>query len=416
VRRLLAGAAVAGLGVLLCAPPAFAANPSTYDGSHITTPTQVDTSSPVIGAVIVRKAGANERVDVGTYFTTPDGLPDGCGPAGEKQLPTSTAPNGEPNALQSTAVGSAPCNGTYGIRIEATLTNRILGIKVDSATYPGSVQVAEPPANVSGVEGALDGTSVVLSWSRASGPAPDFKGYRIERRDGDGWTKLDTVGTNTSTFTDTTPPPEGGEISYRVLGRRSGPNGEVLSGGGGRVTVSVPVPTTTTPVTNPDGTPVTTVPGSSGSGGSGGTGSGGSGGTGSGGTGGTGTDGGRAPSRTGRTFNTVPRGTVGIGTKAPRIGTPQVSNIPDLTVGDNGFNETLDYGDQQLADGSEDGQDGLSSIYYGGAGGKGMAVPVATGFVLAAWAFHLRYLARAAKPAAKPAKRRRPVQPRGGWA
>ena len=39
----------------------------------------------------------------------------------------------------------------------------------------------------------------------------------------------------------------------------------------------------------------------------------------------------------------------------------------------------------------------------------GMAVPVATGFVLAAWAFHLRYLAKASKPAkVRAAPRHRP--------
>ena len=43
-----------------------------------------------------------------------------------------------------------------------------------------------------------------------------------------------------------------------------------------------------------------------------------------------------------------------------------------------------------------------------------MAVPVATGFVLFAWALHLRYLARAAKPAkAAPARRRRKPPTRG---
>jgi hypothetical protein len=88
-------------------------------------------------------------------------------------------------------------------------------------------------------------------------------------------------------------------------------------------------------------------------------------------------------------------------------------NVPGLlTDPDSGYKQELDYGDQQLAGGEDDG-DGLSSFTYEDGGGRGMAVPVATGLVLAAWAFHLRYLARAAKPTKK---RRHPVQPRGGWA
>ncbi len=122
------------------------------------------------------------------------------------------------------------------------------------------------------------------------------------------------------------------------------------------------------------------------------------------------TGGGKKPPTGGRTFSALPRGQVGVGTKAPRLGTPTGANIPDLLT-DDGFDEELDYGD---LGGGDESEDGLSSFYYEGAGGRGMAVPVATGFVLFAWAVHLRYLARAAKPAkAAPARRRRKPPTRG---
>jgi hypothetical protein len=161
----------------------------------------------------------------------------------------------------------------------------------------------------------------------------------------------------------------------------------------------VPVGTTTSVTTEGGGT-------GGGTGGTGGTG----GGTTGGGTGGAtgggagGTDGGTkvtTPStvkKSGRSFAPLSdRGQIGVGTKAPRLGTPSGSNIAALQTPDEGFDEELNYGD---GTNGGNGEDGLASIdYEDGAVGKGMAVPVATGFVFAAWAFHLRYLARAAKPA-----------------
>jgi hypothetical protein len=258
---------------------------------------------------------------------------------------------------------------------------------------------------------------VVLSWDKASAPAPDFLGYRIERAKGDSWEALKDVSPQTTSFTDTAPPPEGGVLSYRVRAMRDATGNPVLSSPSPEVPVTVP--TTGGTGGTDGGTPGT-------DGGTPGT-DGGTPGT----DGGTpGTDGststtkkpigtGKANPLGGRSFKPLPRGQLGTGTAAPRIGVPSSSNIPDLLEGDNGFDEELDYGDQLAGD--EGGEDGLSSFYYENDGGKGMAKPVAIGSVFLAWAFHMRFLAKAAKPttAATAGKRRgrsRRAKPQRGWA
>ena len=64
---------------------------------------------------------------------------------------------------------------------------------------------------------------------------------------------------------------------------------------------------------------------------------------------------------------------------------------------DTGFNEELPYdldgqGDDELA-GESPGSDPVSALP-----GRGLAIPIAVGLVLAVWALHLRFLARAARP------------------
>src|SRR5690606_13028872 len=119
---------------------------------------------------------------------------------------------------------------------------------------------------------------------------------------------------------------------------------------------------------------------------------------GAGGEGGGGEGGGGAPAPGGvPRSGPQPRGHTGVGTRAPRLGQPSQANFPPLlTPDDGGFEEEIDYGDRTLA--GEESGDELSSLFYEEDTGRGMAVPVATGFVLAAWAFHLRFLAKAAKP------------------
>lgn len=409
MKRLLAGAAAAGLGLGLALAPAAVAQesiPGPYTGSRITTPAAVATSSPAITAQIVRAYNGNlQTLDIKTFITTPGGLPSGCGSAGEVELRTTVTATSQPNTAASTATASTPCNGTYGIRVQATLRNRLGGSTVDRATLIGSVNVVVPPSAVTGVDSYVEGGAVKISWDPYPSPPSDFTGYLVQVQSGDSWATVGTIPAGTESFTDSSPPGEGA-ITYRVLARRAGPGDDVTCECGGRTTVEIPGATTST----------TAEPGQGGGGGSGG-GTGEPGGSTSGqtdsdGTGGDTTSTTKAPvassgGRTGggRSFSALPRGQVGVGTKAPRLGTPTGANIPGLLTPDEGFDEELDYGDQEL--GSGDAEDGLSSFYYEGAGGRGMAVPVATGFVLFAWAVHLRYLARAARPATA-------AVPRGG--
>lgn len=411
MRRRRAGAAAAGVALVLALAPSGQAQesiPPAYAGSRITTPAAVSTSSPAITADIVREYnGRLQGLHPKSFLIVPGDLPSGCGPTGEVLLDTVIEPPSKPNTTSTKAIASTPCNGSYGIRVEATLRNNFGGSAVDRVVLVGRVNVVAPPSAVSGVEASADGSTVRITWSSSAGSHPDFLGYRIQRQTGDGWTTLADVGRDDTSYSDGSPPSEG-RITYRVLARRSGPSGDVTCDCGGRTTIELQGSTTTS--TAPGGTDGGTTGGDGGTtGGSGGADGGTTGGGADGGTPGDGTtpttagSSGRTP-RGGRSFSALPRGQVGVGTKAPRLGTPTGANIPGLLTPDAGFDEELDYGDQEL--GSGDGEDGLSSFHYENAAGRGMAVPVATGFVLFAWAVHLRYLARAARPATAVAPRR----------
>lgn len=395
MRKLLAGTAAAALALLLLAP-AHAADsvPPELEGSRNTTPLASETASPTITALIHRKNNViGERIDAKTWFTTPAGLPAGCPAPGEVEVTNKATDSGEKNTALITAFGSAPCNGTYGVRIQATL------VRVGSdpvATFTSTVNVLVPPANLTGVSGVAEGANAVLSWPAVSPKPLDLIGYRILRYDGEDPTTIAEVGPEQLSFTDT--PPLGGRVTYQVLALRSGPGTKVPSAGGGKVTVELPVVTTTS--TTPPGTDGGTDSGATDGGATAGADGGATAGTDSGVTTTTAKGGGTVvtPPKNGggRSFAPLPRGQVGVGTKAPRLGVPSQSNV-DALLNDDGYDEELDYGG--LADGG--GEDGLSSVDYEEEGQqRGMAVPVATGFVLGAWAFHLRYLAKAAKPLA----------------
>ena len=166
----------------------------------------------------------------------------------------------------------------------------------------------------------------------------------------------------------------------------TGPEGNLDS-----VTLTAGDPTTsapgdTTPPTNPDGTPAPTVPGDP-----------------SVTTPATTADGKVIP----KVVNTRNRGRTGGGTPAPNLGRSTQSGLGvrlNPLAGeagseeDGGFGETLPFGDPSIDEEGALADDGGSSLFYEGGTGRGMAVPVAIGFVFFAWAIHLRFLARASKP------------------
>jgi hypothetical protein len=389
VRRLLAGAA-AGLALVLAAPLAGAQDsiPPSFEGSRETTDSSTTSDRPEIKARFIRdyhpEFPQQEQFYGRAWLTPPEGLPAGCPPATEQELADPNESGGdELYSIDVTATGSAPCNGTYRFRVMGVVDRRV--IADDVAVVTGTIDVVAPPGNITKISATLEGGAVRLTWSPLGSQPPDFLGYQVERGEADAWKPLARdLGPRATSFTDTSPPAGGGTI-YRVRARRAGPRGEVLSTGGATASVDLPGggSDTTAP---PDGSS-TSVPGTDG--GAGGGADGGAGGADGGGTGG---GGGGAP-RSGP----LARGRTGIGTKAPRLGTPSQANFPPLLTPDEGFDEEIDYGDRSLA-GEED--DELSSLFYEEDTGRGMAVPVATGFVLAAWAFHLRFLAKAARPAA----------------
>ena len=396
MRRLLAGAA-AGLALALAAPQAAAQDsiPATFNGSRETTPDLSGSASPELTARFVRRYNPGfpeyEQFSARTWLTTPAGLPAGCPAAGEQELSTSIAPGDEVFSTDTSATGSAPCNGTYAFRIMGIVDRQV--IADDVAVVHGTVDVAAPPANVAKAGATFESGSVTITWTPLSSTPPDFLGYRVERREGGEWKALTTnLGPNAKSFVDSSPP-SAAEAVYRVRARRSGPRGEVASVGGGTATVDLPGSGTGTTVPG-DGSS-TTVPGGGDGGADGGAGGADGGADGGTGTGADGGSGGSSGDRRGGSSGPQARGRTGIGTKAPRLGTPSQANFPPLLTPDAGFDEEIDYGDRSLA--GEEG-DELSSLFYEEDTGRGMAVPVATGFVLAAWAFHFRFLAKAARP------------------
>ena len=389
MRRWIAGAA-AGLGLLLAAPIAQGQDsvPAEWAGSRITTPTVVDTDHPVLSAVFVRawnKSVPGWKFVPTGWFTTPTGLPPECGAPGER--PVTMGPlteTGEPNAWSTSAVVDAPCNGTYTFKITATLTRPLT--PTSSLTLNGRVTVNAPPPEVKNVKAALEGTSVVLTWNAVSDPPPDFSGYRVERQEPSGkYTTIAGLGKSATTFTDASPPPEGGEVVYRVVALREGTNGAVSSDGGRSNPVNLPVPSSTTvPGATDAGT---TDGGTEGTAGTAGTGDG-------------TTEGGTAGETTGGTTRATPRFTTraqtGVGTRAPRLGIDSGSRSGLLLEPvDEGFDEEIDYG--QLPGDDESLGDDL--LVFDETSGRGLAVPIGIGAVLMGWGLHLFFLARAARPA-----------------
>ncbi|HJR26633.1 MAG TPA: hypothetical protein VJ804_14245, partial [Acidimicrobiales bacterium] len=244
MRRWIAGAA-AGLGLLLAAPVAGADGPQ-WNKSRITTPTSVTSESFVISAELFRAQNnlTGGSMKVTTSFTTPGGLRPQCGAPGTVPLGTNVQGNPNEQPWVSTAAHSVECNGTYSFEVVATFS-RPLAVD-DVKRLPGSITVNAPPPEVRSPKAVLEGGTVVLTWSAVSDPPPDFIGYRVERQEPSGkYAKIASLGTSATTFTDTSPPPEGGEVVYRVVALREGPNGEVPSDGGRTNAVNLPVPSTT---------------------------------------------------------------------------------------------------------------------------------------------------------------------------
>jgi len=410
-RRVFAGAAAVGLGLLVIAPRAFAddTTPSAnFAGSKLTTPASSSSTTFSVTSEWHHVGGGGSWTFM-TFVTAPSN-PSGCLAPGEAQIATTAQPV-TPDGQTTSAAVDVVCNGVYQYRVHAHFAN----LFTDDDELSSRITIAEPPPSVTKVKAtpSEDGSSVAISWTEPSNLPPDVSDYKIQRVVGSGApTDIGTVQTGHHTFTDKSLPAGQTQITYVVYVERPSPNGTLLSPSGGKVTAQIPSGTTSTTAPG-GGTGGTTGGGTAGTGGTGGTTGGGTGGTaGTGGTGG-GTGGTGGKPRTITNFAPLNRGDTGVGVAAPNLGRPSSDLSTSGLAGENdegSYSSQLPYG-QDSGDGlgSSDREDGLSSATYENGSGRGMAVPIAVGFVFAAWAFHLRFLAKASRPTARVAPRHGPA-------
>lgn len=396
-RRCLGTVAASGLVLLLLAPNALAETREItsgfWAGSKSTTPERVAIPDQPITALIKRGNTFVGLGDVVIVLNRAPGIPAACTVATGNVSRADSTSEGVPVS----AATNVTCNGAYPYTIDASDQPPLSGPR-NMPTIDAVLVVEVPPPAVTGVSASVpEGSrSVTVSWSATSSQSPDFLGYRIQRRLGSGqWVTVTATGKGSTSVVDTEVPADPGTYSYRVLGRRSGAgDNEVLSGEGNidKVTLTAGDPSTTT--TAGDGTTTPTNPDGSGGGSTGGS---------------------TTPSTTAdgklipRIVNSGKgRGRVTGGTPAPRLGSSTQDGLGVLLTpvpgeglageGDEGYNQELPFGDPNIDDGSLADEEEGSSIFIGGTGGRGMAIPVAVGFVFFAWAIHLRFLARASRP------------------
>jgi hypothetical protein len=376
--KRIAALVLALVGIALTAAPAAAdeqiPSGSAWGGSSVTRPEPV--TSSIVQLTINGRIQNNSDLSYGEPIVavTLSDAADGCqlAPSGPATRATLTGPTFTPNTVFPTwkryaytadLPFSPERNGDYSVFVCINGTRRL-----DTQAL-----VRLPAPTVTNLVASADGHDVDLAWDDVRSLAPDLAGYRVERSLGaDTFESVATIGPESPSYTDTTLPAAGGDVSYRVIAIRP----EVSDGAPSNVAEARYAPA-------PSGSGATGTGGDA-AGGSGG--ADGSGGAAGGGTSASGRLGGR-PSR--------PSGpTIAI----PRVGTPSRNFFPALLAPpvDTGFSEELPYDvdgeDSELA-ADEPGSDPTDALP-----GRGLVIPVATGLVLAVWALHLRFLARASRP------------------
>ncbi len=381
MRRRVGCIGLAAAALFLVGAPAQSQDSGSerWTGSTLDVAATVTAESTPVRATFTRDVPRS----VGIHIDTTGGAP-GCGPA-------QIIGGGRTPAI---AEGSLVfrCNGPYTVTAVAETTDDGPLTPHDSASRSRSISVAMPAPEVTNVVAVASGRAIQLSWDDMSGRAMDLSGYVVERSIGGGeFTEVAALGREATSFLDETLPPEGGEATYRVRSTRPSPEGTKVSAAGSTAAApftGVPQPPsggdgTTTDGTTPPGdgtapdpaapgTPTTGAPTTPGGGPTG--------------------VGGRPAGGSVR----VPR--LGItGSFLPPLLRPSASIAPPTTI-DDGFEEALPY-DEDVEPGEQEPvlpDDELASVFSDDSAGRGMAIPVATALVLAVWAFHLRFLARAA--------------------
>jgi len=385
--KRLALLVIAAVGVLLAAAPAFAdeqiPSGSLWGGSTVTRPDAI--TSPVVQITIKGRIQNNSDLSYQepvVAVTLSDDPQTGCAlaPSGPATRATLTGPTFTPNTVVPTwkryaytadVPFSPERNGGYQVFVCINGERRLDTVAL----------VRLPAPTVTNLVATASGHDVGLTWDDVRPLAPDLAGYRIERSLGGGdFQAVETIGPEAPSYTDTTLPADGGEVTYRVFAIRP----EVGDGAASNTAAATYEPA---PAGSGDGG---ADGGSAATGGGSGSGAGASGGGAAAGR----TSGSGRASSAGR-----PARSSGPAIRIPRVGTPSRNFFPALLAPpvDTGFSEELPYdldgqGDDELA-GESPGSDPVSALP-----GRGLAIPIAVGLVLAVWALHLRFLARAARP------------------
>lgn len=330
---------------------------------------------------IIRRERAY-TVTVGFTVARPSDLPPAC------TVPEIPAPPPAPTRVPFDVTPAFECNGSYPVAITGTADGG-----GGTATLNRTIVVAMPAPAVTGVAVELDDDAVDISWDDMATQAKDLTGYQVTRQVGSASpTTVAEVqrapdGSIPTTARDADLPDEG-VLTYQVVALRNetgpGPSGESSRAAITREgEVVEPAPANGDgPGADPDGEPGDEPA------------AGGAGAAPDGSTSGPSRRPGRtAPPRVGidGTFRPPALGPIAAGAR---------SRSTTSTTVDGGYDEDLPYNpvDGPLA--AEAPDDELAAFFNGERAGRGLAIPIATALVLAVWAFHLRVLARAARPSA----------------
>lgn len=388
--RVLAalGAAVV-LGAVTGAPAALSA-PADWAGSTFSEATlsaHAAENFPIEGTLVRRRA-SNEAFDrriqdARLSFTFREGEAERFAPGCIPDATINTAVEKRETLANGTSTMTFAlagehftwtCNGTFDIAAIATATPS------DSYELKGTIRVAVPPVAVPAVTAAVgdgdaapdpatgatadDPATIAVSWEQLENPDEqyvDFVGYRVQRAGPAGDSAFETVSgvighQDDPVYSDTIEAP--GSYRYRVQSLRAGPDG-----------AATPVPSTA------DTTPTAEVEVA-------------------------------GPAATTTTTTTVPANDATVSQRRtltlPHVSRSKTSGstrtVPTTTTTlDTGFDEELDYGDNEDQEPGDELADGGQSIIRNEGESAGLLGPFAGAMVLLGWAGHVAYLNRLAK-------------------
>jgi hypothetical protein len=280
--------------------------------------------------------------------------------------PTATTPTTDPaSPSPSSGVATATwqfrvdpgCNGTYDLLVSATADPGGPRTRDESeALVVDSIRVSLEAPAPTGVQAVADAErKVTVRWSAppswADAPPADARGYRVERigEDGAPVTIGETAPGELTLVDDDLVAAPAGTYRYRVIALRNGATGRTIASDAGEGVLELgPV----APPTSAGPAPGVTTTGAN-----------------------RGVASGRTPGRS------------------------VTVTVPPTTEFDPGFQETLDYGDQEF--GAQDAVPPADLGFFADEEpltGAGVLVPFAVALCLAVWAGHLRHLSRRAAP------------------